>query len=336
MPEKIGKSYHKSWILCLSWSPDGIFIASGGLDNLVGIWKKTSKELEAPLKGHKDWVACLSWKPCHLEFPCRHLLSGSKDGSILLWDIYTQKSLLNITAHKQSVKSVRWGGDGRIFSGSSDGTIKIWSSDEGQLILILSRHQNWVNMICLSTDYVLQCGIFDLIKLPIILEKISSNICTKAIKRYKEVIRNSPVRLASGSDDFTLLLWSLKYYDTPRAQMIGHQKPINYLSFSPNGKWLISASFDNCIKLWCGMLGRLLSVFNAHKGPVYVCAWSLISRFFVSASKDSILKIWDVKEYSLKENLLGHNEHIFAVDWSPDGLFVASGGNENIIKLWKR
>ena len=37
--------------------------------------------------------------------------------------------------------------------------------------------------------------------------------------------------------------------------MVGHQKPINHVQFSPDGRYIVSASFDNSLKLWDGYNG---------------------------------------------------------------------------------
>jgi len=57
------------------------------------------------------------------------------------------------------------------------------------------------------------------------------------------------VRLVSGSDDNTVILWNLNSYEISGVKLTGHQKPISYLSFSPDTKWFISASFDHTIKI---------------------------------------------------------------------------------------
>eukprot|EP00747_Dinoflagellata_sp_TGD_P155667 gnl/TRDRNA2_/TRDRNA2_177601_c0_seq7.p1 gnl/TRDRNA2_/TRDRNA2_177601_c0~~gnl/TRDRNA2_/TRDRNA2_177601_c0_seq7.p1 ORF type:complete len:337 (+),score=-22.15 gnl/TRDRNA2_/TRDRNA2_177601_c0_seq7:100-1110(+) len=335
MPEKTVKNYHRSWILSLSWSPDGVFVASGGLDGLIGLWTGEQKNLAASLSGHEDWISSLDWKPCNLEYPCRYLLSGSKDGTIRIWDVQVKRSRLIIKAHTKTVRSVRWGGEGRLFSGSEDGTVKIWSPDTGQLILILDAHKNWVNSISISTDYLLK-NVFSTFSLASLKKKFNpSQIQEKISQQYRKAIANHPVRLASGSDDYTIVLWNVNSCETPKAKLLGHQKPVNYLSFSPDTKWLISASFDHTIRLWCGITGRFLSLFGSHVGPVYMCAWSPSSRFFASASKDSTIKIFDVLECHLSDSLTGHKGHVFAIDWSPDGRLIASGGKDGFIKLWK-
>jgi ribosome assembly protein 4 len=71
------------------------------------------------------------------------------------------------------------------------------------------------------------------------------------------VLKNSSgvERLVSGSDDFTMFLWDGSKAKKPINRMTGHQRPINVVNFSPDGRFLASASFDKSIKLWNGVTG---------------------------------------------------------------------------------
>lgn len=62
------------------------------------------------------------------------------------------------------------------------------------------------------------------------------------------------------------------------------------VQFSPDGRWVVSASFDKAVKLWDGVRGAFVATLRGHVGPVYQVAWSADSRLLVSASKDSTLK----------------------------------------------
>ena len=77
------------------------------------------------------------------------------------------------------------------------------------------------------------------------------------------------------------------------------------VQFSPDGRWLVSASFDKAIKLWDGVKGTFVATLRGHVGPVYQVAWSADSRLFVSGSKDSTLKARMPRPDTLLAGLFG-------------------------------
>jgi ribosome assembly protein 4 len=154
--------------------------------------------------------------------------------------------------------------------------------------------------------------------------------------RYDAAVGTQGERLISGSDDFTLFLWNPSTSIKPVARLTGHQALVNHVSFSPDGRYLASASFDKSVKLWNGVTGQFLSSLRGHVGRAYQVAWSADSRLLMSSSQDSTLKVWDVRTRTLKQDLPGHADEVYAVDWSPIGDRGASGGKDKMLKLWRQ
>jgi ribosome assembly protein 4 len=335
---------HTSWVLVVSWSPDGKILATGSMDNTVRLWDpKTGEPLGGPLKGHTKWITSLAWEPYHNQHQGKpRLASSSKDGTVRIWDVPLRRVEQVLSGHKSSVTCVRWGGLHRIYTACQDKTIKVWNDRTWTCLHTLTAHTHWVNHLALSTDFALKTSYHSPTEKPPTStpEKIS-----KAKQRFEAAALHNGVlveRLLSASDDNTIFLWDTSTFDpdskaTPKpvTRLLGHQKQVLHVSFSPDASTIASTSFDNSVKLWSAATGAFITTLRGHVGAVYMASWSADSRLLASASKDSTVKIWDVKNGKLKEDLPGHKDEVYALDWSSDGNVVGSGGRDKVVKIWK-
>jgi WD40 repeat protein len=328
---------HTSWVLVTSFSPDGKFLATGSMDNTIRLWNaQTGEALGGPLKGHTKWITSLAWEPYHNQAPGKpRLASASKDATIRIWDVPLRRTETVLSGHKGSVTCVRWGGINRIYTSSQDKTIKIWNSKTWVCLQTLSSHSHWVNHLALSTDFALRTAFHDHTgKVP---ETVEDRIIKAKSRFEKAATKDGKIieRLVSASDDNTIFLWDPQNSQKPLARLLGHQKQVNYVTFSPDGHYIASAGFDNHVKLWNARDGSFVTTLRGHVGAVYQCCFSADSRLLVSASKDTTIKVWDVKTGKLSMDLPGHQDEVYAVDWSPDGRAVGSGGRDRMVKVWK-
>jgi WD40 repeat protein len=128
-------------------------------------------------------------------------------------------------------------------------------------------------------------------------------------------------RLATGSEDGTLQLWSAD--GAPGALLHGHSGRITALAWTRGGKQLASASLDTAVRLWThdGTPGPVLQ----HPDRVTAVAWSPDGMQLVSGCEDGKLRIWSADGKPLAI-VLAHTPTVHAVTWSPDGSRIASAG----------
>jgi WD40 repeat protein len=90
-------------------------------------------QLVNPLKGHTGPVWSVAYSP-----DGRHIVSGSYDRTIRIWDAETGAAVGNpLEGHTLSVSSVAYSPDGRHIisgSGSDDKTIRIWDAETGDAV----------------------------------------------------------------------------------------------------------------------------------------------------------------------------------------------------------
>jgi len=113
----------------------------------------------------------------------------------------------------------------------------------------------------------------------------------------------------------------------------GHDSNVIGLSFSPNGKTLISGSHDNTLRLWDIASGKTIRVFKGHKRSINCVAFSPDGKTAISGSDDSTLRLWNVNGKTIRV-FKGHDYSVLSVAFSPDGKRVISGSNDETIRVW--
>lgn len=70
-------------------------------------------------------------------------MSGSRDNTIRVWDIFTKKLCRTLYGHIAAVRCVQFDGK-RVISGGYDYHIVVWDADNGEIIHVLKGHSSRV------------------------------------------------------------------------------------------------------------------------------------------------------------------------------------------------
>jgi WD40 repeat protein len=83
--------------------------------------------------------------------------------------------------------------------------------------------------------------------------------------------------------------------------VLGHEGEVRSAAFSPDGKWVVTASLDNTARVWEAATGRELAVLRGHEGRVTSAAFSPDGRYIVTASADGTAHIYLTRIEDLME-----------------------------------
>ena len=140
---------------------------------------------------------------------------------------------------------------------------------------------------------------------------------------------------SGGGPDYPIRLWNVvnrRFQDT----LFGHTSWTFALSFSADGKTLVSGSEDNTIRLWDIQTGELKCLLDEHRDDVNSVVFSPDGRTLASGSSDGTIHLWDVHIGRILAILKGparFPEKINAIAFSPDGKTLVSA-TANQIWLW--
>lgn len=195
---------------------DGALVTTqpaGGTIAMAG--PQRTSDLLAPimlLSGHTGAVLTTKFSP-----DGQHLLSGSHDKLVLLWEVFGEcKNLLTFRGHTNAVLEVHWSSDGdHAFTASADKTVALWDAKTAGRSRQFKGHSSYVNSCCPA--------------------------------------REAPV-MASGSDDRSVRLWDTRVRACQRT--ITHKWPVTAVSTGHSGMHIYSGCLDGLIRVfdlrrWC-------------------------------------------------------------------------------------
>lgn len=112
-----------SLMVTSAFSPNGRYIASGGLANIISVWDLERNEELIQLEGHEESIQSLTFSP-----DGRLLASASLDGTVRLWDTSSWTVLAIYDDSTSGVVDVVFNNDGTLLASAGlDKTARVWA-----------------------------------------------------------------------------------------------------------------------------------------------------------------------------------------------------------------
>lgn len=273
----------------VTFSPDGLTLASGSKDKTSKIWDLATGNLIRSFDGDASAVWSVAFNSKGTQ-----LVSGTSYWRIMLWDLKTGQ-LLRTVEHDAAVWSVALSPDGKtLASGSGDKTVKVWNLETGNLIYTLSDHKDYVYAVAISPDgKILVSASKDK---TIMIVELETGRLLKTLDGHSAEVRSVAISpdgqtLVSGSYDGTVKVWNLASGDLINT-LSGHSAEIVSVAISPDGKTIASGGKDKTVKLWDLRSGELLNTLVGHSDEVYSVVFSPDGRVIASGGKDNTIRLW--------------------------------------------
>ena len=131
-------------------------------------------------------------------------------------------------------------------------------------------------------------------------------------------------------------LWDSSTGQPIGAPLTGHTGMVYAVAFSPDGKRIVSGSFDKTVRLWDTGTGQPIGPpLTGHTEMVYAVAFSPDGKRIVSGSDDKTVRLWDADTgQPIGAPLIGHTQGVTSVAFSPDGKRIVSGSDDKTVRLW--
>jgi hypothetical protein len=234
---------HSNWIQTLVLTEDGLRAYSSGLDKQILAWNLAAGEkLPFQINAENAVTSLL------LAKQEQHLIAGTSDGQIKIWDSRSGNFLTSWFAHEGGVHGLA-ATDQLLASAGEDGIARLWDGLNGSGIRQFVGHGGRVTRVAIDPtgERVITAGIDRTVR---IWEAATGNLIHTLVGHERAIncmiLAPDGRSIITGSDDKTIKIWQLQNGRLIN-NLYGHNTPV--LSVAVGGNTLVSGGYGE-MRIW--------------------------------------------------------------------------------------
>ncbi|XP_015925999.1 E3 ubiquitin-protein ligase COP1 [Parasteatoda tepidariorum] len=297
----------------IEFEKDNEYFAIAGVTKKIKVYEYASV-IRDPIDVHcpvnemvcNQKISCISWSSFHKNM----LASSDYEGTVTLWDAFTNQKVKTYQEHEKRCWSVDFNkvDTKLIASGSDDSKVKLW-----------------------MTNMEHSCATLE----------AKANVCCVKFSP------SSKYHLAFGSADHCVHYYDLRKLSEAQQVFKGHKKAVSYVKFL-NAEEIVSASTDSQLKLWDVLHQNALRSFKGHLNEKNFVGLATDGDFITCGSENNSLYVYykglsspvltfkfetfkSILDRNVKED--DSNEFVSAVCWRMGSNVVVAANSQGNIKI---
>lgn len=322
-------------LIGLEFSPDGSRLAAGSWDFCVFVWDVAGGEprkCSVPDEGIYNAVDDVLWTA-----DGKHVVGASKDKTARVWNAATGELVATLRGHTDAVDKLALSRDGaQLATAGADGVLRLWSTSDWTLKATLRGHADDVVSCAFSADgSTLFSSSADRTLRSWSSDSASYGGAHFTATHAPYVARYSPddSQLAVATYDGRVEVRDARTLEVLKAwEAHPSNKSCHALGWSPDGKRLVSGSWEPVVRVWDVASGAELAALAQSGGTQYL-AISPDGRGAAACVGKTVV-VWDLETFAKRHEFTGHSTTVLAVNYSPDSARCVSAGRDGRAIVW--
>jgi WD40 repeat protein/serine/threonine protein kinase len=294
----------QEWAASLAFSPDGRQLAVGTINGRVLLRDTMESREIARGKEHVGPVFCIGYSPDGTT-----IASAAYDKQILLWGDQLKSQMLLGRIQGQPL-SLAFGSNGELAIVDNNRAARVWYLRSGRTPELFQSQDYQLQSVYLAVD-------------------------------SKQLFGGGRTEQDVGGKRGGILVWQLD--QRPRCELQGHSHWLQSLSFSRDGRQVVSGSVDRSVRVWDVASGKETALLEGHSNTVHAVTFLDAGQRVASVGTGrkqgarethGELFVWDVQTHLLIREPFHCPHSLFSVAVSADGRWLSAGDEVGAIRVW--